>query len=202
MLLNSRNPSLFKIKFGREPKKWSNEDLHSLYLKAKERSDKKQKKFRDIFNTIVSEISPIERYGRQTYVVYFTQSEELHQYNIQYDSHFKCHSHSRDHVKPLTREERINFFTSGERAYELGTQFHELYKDSDKAYRAQSLVWHILWENVFEELRSRFREMNTIPPQSFTVKISDTKYTIFTEDQYGYPKFKNIGILSDDFISL
>jgi hypothetical protein len=57
----------FEIKFGKQPREWSFKELHDLYIRAKERADKRRKEHSDFINKIIKEVQPNERGEHRVY---------------------------------------------------------------------------------------------------------------------------------------
>jgi hypothetical protein len=56
--LNFEYFSLFKSRFGREPRVWTVSEIHDLWMRSKSRSIKKRKEFTDYLHWIVENVKP------------------------------------------------------------------------------------------------------------------------------------------------
>jgi len=100
----------FELKFNRDPKIWSFKQLHDLYIRAKERADKRRKEFSEFIDNIISELDPNDK---GYYQVYFDREGKTSMYSIRKDEHFAW-AYSKDSVTfskdvVARREEKIDF---------------------------------------------------------------------------------------------
>lgn len=173
----------FQIKYKRKPKIWDIESLHNLWLKSKERSDKRSK---DVWDQITKIAESIPANDRGEHHAYYTQDGETRCYIVRYESTYKSHSLGNETMKFKTREEKLDFFLSTELNFQMGEELKRL-KEFESKYHW--VTFNILWDQVEEKLRKKFK--NSRPDSSFTIEIGDKKYIISTEDRYGsYHKFK------------
>lgn len=195
------NKELYKWKFKRDPKEWSLEELHDLFLRAEKRSEKSRKAKREHLKLIAKEI-PKNSNGE--HVVYYTNKDDICFYRIKWEREYKCYSFSRGRLDlnkgTQSREQRIEFIIANDKSFEYGEKMFELENmESILDYK----VFNILWEVVTSKLRDHFNESNKIPKNIFTVSIGSYKYYVRTEEKYGYyKKFICGGLVSDDVVEI
>jgi len=181
-------PEVFEYKFGRKPKDWTLEQLHDLYLRAKSRAEKRWKVSNSIMDTIDKEIPKFDNQS----VVYFYQiandTTYLRQYEFTWKTKYRKYTSFgiRD-PKLKTREERLDFALSNNRAFELGQQFYEAKKLEDVAWRSSWRVREILWHIIEEKLQKIYGE--TAVKETLLIEISGHKYFIHVDNGYGYARF-------------
>jgi len=124
------NSDLFKMRFKREPKVWTIDEVHELYLKVFERHSKRQKLVIDCIDRIVSEVQEFEKDKRK---VYFNQESKIYQRELSKNSEYDSWGiRSADLVKFNTektinnRNEKLEFLLSNEKAFELGELYQSL----------------------------------------------------------------------------
>jgi hypothetical protein len=192
-----RNSDLFKMKFKREPKVWTIDDIHELYLKAFERHSKKQKLVIDCVDRIVSEVQEFEKGKRK---IYFTKEGKFYQRELSYHSEYDSWGvGSYDLVKfssnstLVDRNEKLEFLLSNEKAFELGELYQSLQGNTKHLHLH---VREVLSEMVQEELRLKFKDVES--PRIFTISIGDKRYYVECEDQTRYSKiYKKFKLLNE-----
>lgn len=202
--VNFLQPQIFKHRFGREPKNWTIEQLHDLWLRTCERSNKRRKEYCDCVDAIAKEIPKNEK---GEVIVYYKHKgrKNLSQYKLSYNRDWKSWSVSRDSVSLKTREDRLSFLLhSTTKVYEMGQKLFELdslYMSTNSSYK----VREIMWRQVEESLRQRFKDepykhYNKI----FVLSISDKKYFVEIDDRTAprYYKFSLQNEFNDEVISL
>jgi len=119
------NKSYFEHKFKRNPKVWTIEEVHDLWKRACARSNSRWKIISDYTKEIVKHIP---KNDRGEYVVYFKhdKSPKLMQYKFSYNRDWKSYGVSTDTVSFSNREEKLEFFTANELAFEMGQKYYEL----------------------------------------------------------------------------
>ena len=202
MVVNSKDniKYFYKKKFNREPKQWSIEDLHNLYLKAKERSKKRQKLSSDCGKRIISEL-PIEVRDACRYAYFYRE-----EYNRNKDIEYKT-SLYRYRITPTklrgvdsftwstervdstaSRDEKLSFILANERAFELGEEFNKLEKLRSSYHH---YIWHEIWQIIEKKLDNIYKDKE-VPP-TIKLKIGDKEYLVIGEDNYHHIKWKFIG---------
>lgn len=204
MRVNFRQPEVFKYKFGRNPRNWTIEQLHDLWLRASERSNKRRKAYLDYIDIIVKEI-PINEKGE--IVVYYKHKgrKNLSQYKLTYHRDWKSWGVSRDSVPLKTREERLSFLlNSATKTYEMGQKLFELdslYTSTNSNYK----VKEVMWRQIEDSLRERFKnEPFKYYKKVFVLNISNKKYFVEVDHTRApnYYKFNLQNEFTDEIISI
>lgn len=191
-----RGIEYFKIKFGREPKNWTIEMIHSLYLRALERHNSRQKLVIDCIDRIVNEVKEFEKDKRTIYFnrggkVYY---RELSRYS-QYDS---WGIRSADVLKFKNskledRNSKIEFLLSNEKAFELG-ELYESLQGNTKFIHLR--VREILSECIQDVLRKKFEGI--VAPQISTISIGEKSYYVECSDHSRINKiYKEFKLLNE-----
>lgn len=202
MKINFLHPEIFKRKFNRNPKNWTIDQLHDLWIRASERTNKRRKAYSDYINTIVKEI-PKNEQGEV--IVFFSHKGRKSQYKLRYHQDWKSWGVSRDSVSLKNREDRLEFLLhSTTKAHEMGQKLFELdslYMATNSSYK----VKEIMWKQIEENLRGKFKDkplkhFNKI----FILGISDKKYFVEVDDRTAphYYKFNLQNEFKDKIISL
>lgn len=206
----------FRGRFKRYPKTWSFEQLHDLYVRAKERADKRRKDFSDFIDKIIKEVEPIES-GRseKNYRVYFyledSRLEEKvpYMYSIRKDDYYgwtfstERVTFSKDVVKG--REDKINFLLSNNRQFELGEELRRLEKMKSNFDRH---VFYIIEQAVNEKLCEKFKKVkNHLVPKVIKADLGGVVYYVaLTKDSrssgYDWKSFEILGPEHNDIIEL
>lgn len=195
------NPDLFKLKFKREPKVWSIDEVHDLYLKALDRHNKRLKLWIDCVDRIVNETNEFDKDKRK---IFFTKDGKFYQRelskNHEYDS---WGVHSADLVKfsststLVDRNEKLEFLLSNEKAFELGELYESLQGNTKHLHLR---VKHIISEMVQDKLRFKFK--NCESPEMLTISIGEKRYYVKCDDQYRrsriYKKFELLNEVTEE----
>jgi hypothetical protein len=182
-------PEVFERKFNRNPKQWSLEDLHDLYLRAKERAEKRWKLSQSIIDTIQKEIVQFDNKTQ----VYFYQTTRDTTYLRNYEFTWKNKrdkytSWSIGDPKLNNREERLDFLIANSRAFELGQQFYESKTLEDMSWRTMWRVKDIFWQVLERKLRSLYE--SEVVKETLIIEVSGHKYFVHVDNGYGYPNFR------------
>ena len=182
-------PEVFEYKFKRKPKDWSLEQLHDLYLRAKERAEKRCNLSQSIMDTIQKEIVQFDNKTK----VYFYQTVKDTTYLRSYDFTWKCKynkntSWSIGDPKLNNREERLDFLIANMRAFELGQQFYESRTIEDMAWRTMCKVKDIFWQVLEKKLRTLYQD-NAVK-ETLLIEVSGHKYFVHVDNGWGYPIFR------------
>lgn len=182
-------PEVFERKFNRKPKQWSLEDLHDLYLRAKERAEKRWKLSQSIIDTIQKEIVQFDNKTQ----VYFYQTTRDTTYLRNYEFTWKNKrdkytSWSIGDPKLNNREERLDFLIANSRAFELGQQFYESKTLEDMSWRTMWRVKDIFWQVLERMLRSLYE--SEVVKETLIIEVSGHKYFVHVDNGYGYPNFR------------
>ena len=193
----------FECKFKRDPKTWSFKELHDLYLRAKERADKRRKDFSEFIDKIINEVEPSDSMNpgeRGSMQVYFDRDGITCKYSIRKDEHFGW-AYSTDRVtfskeKVLAREEKINFILSKQKQFELGEELRRLEKMKSVFDRH---VFGIIEQALNEKLCEKFKKVkNNLIPKVIKVDLGDNiYYAALTKDSrnsgYDWKSFEILG---------
>jgi len=196
----------FEIRFGRDPKHWSFENLRELYERAKERSEKRRKDFQECIDRILSEIEPD---GNGEIRVYFEQGESTRYYAIRKDREYGwCYSmnnvyFSSDRV--AGRNEKIELLLAKGRQFEMGEELLRLEKmKSGFDHR----IFHIIEDAANERLKEIFKGTpNHMIPKILKVDLGGkVYYAALTEQARGsgqsWKEFKIVGSEEEETIKL
>jgi hypothetical protein len=188
----SGNGDLFKFKFGREPRFWTLDEVHDLYLKALDRHNERLKLWIDCVDRIVNETDEFEKGKRK---IFFTKEGKFYQRvlskNTEYDS---WGVQSAELVKfsgnsIFDRNEKLEFLLSNEKAFELGELYESL---QGRTKHLHLYVREILSEIVEDKLRLKFKDCES--PQMLTISIGNKRYYVKCDDQWRrsrlYKKFE------------
>jgi hypothetical protein len=196
----------FECKFDRDPKTWSFKELHDLYLRAKERADRRRKEFSDFIDMIINEVEPNEKGERH---VYLERENGTYMYCIRKDENFGW-SYSTNYVTfskdvVTAREEKIDFILTNQRKFELGEKLRKLDKMKSSFDRH---VFGIIEEAMDEELRKRYKKVkNHYVPKVIKVNLGGTVYYAALDKDsrnsgYDWKRFEILGQEQSDIIEL
>jgi hypothetical protein len=185
----------FRERFKREPKIWTIEMVHDLYLLSKKRFDNRQVDIRKCINDITKEIP---KNSKGEHIVYFnnkTDNNKIWSYKITYHSNWKSYGTSLsklnfdDTFVENLREAKLDFLISNERAFELGERYRSLQKLVSKYHH---YLFKLLSEMVEEKLREHYKKSNEVPNYITVINIGSKKYFVKVDEQhrYGYLKFE------------
>jgi hypothetical protein len=195
----------FEFKFNRDPKTWSFKQLHDLYLRAKERGDKRRKDFSEFIDKIINELEPSDK---GYYQVYFDREGTTSMYSIRKDEHFGW-AYSTDIAfskEPvLAREEKIDFLLNNEKKFELGEELRRLENMKSVFDRH---VFGIIEQAVDEKLCEKFKKVkNHLVPKVIKVNLGGTVYYAALDKDsrssgYDWKSFEILGKEQSDIIEL
>ncbi len=196
MGVNYRNKDFFYHRFKRVPKMWTIEDMHKLWLKTLERTNKRRDAVNEHIKKIVAEI-PIDSKGEHiAYYIHDNCPDELQYYAFSFHREFDTYAYSNNTFKPSdnkkqSRDEKL-FQMLNPLAFELGQQFYELKKLDPKLHY---IVHRVMWDEIQEILRDKYKK--TRPPEVFTIDLCGHTYFVKTDsDNRGnWAQFK----LCDEF---
>ena len=203
MKINFYGDSIFKYKYKRNPKYWTIDELHDLYLRSLDRHYKRRLEQSKCTNEIVKNIpiSDTKYINQKSHFVYaITNKGEILTYSFSYYDNLKNYGVSKNILefsKDIVqgRLEKINFMTSNDIAFELGQKYYEIEKlQSSLHYK----VKQVLWDVVENKLRKYFKDSNTYPSDIFIMKISNKKYYVYLDEKSNraYMKFN----LGDEYV--
>ena len=188
------------MRFKRPQKEWSVVDMHRLYIRALERSNKRQKEFSEHLDKIMEEIpaSKDNNYGRDGHrKVYYIQKvkdiEYTHSYSLSYMREYKTIGFSRDTINfsKMNRIEKCEFVLNNEKAFELGQKMFELEKL--KSY-LHGVVFREIKEIVEEKIRNDYKD--EVIPNILSLEIDGYNYTVIVDKSQNYYWPKSIFYLN------
>jgi len=196
----------FELKFGKEPREWSFKELHDLYLRAKERADRRRKEFSDFIDMIIKEVEPNEKGEHR---VYFNRESGTYMYSIRKDEDFGW-SYSTSQVVfskdvVAARDEKIEFILSNQKQFEFGEELRRLEKMRSSFDRH---VFGIIEEAMDEELRKRYKKTkNHYVPKVIKVDLGGTTYYAALDKDsrnsgYDWKRFEILGPEQSEVIVL
>lgn len=198
MLLNHKLGG-YKFKFGREPRRRTISELHSLYTQAKLRSDKIRNEFRVLIDEIISKTKEVDVRGEKKHIVYFTEDNTVHKYTFSYRSGFDSWGYSIDRLRfegsvTEKRDELISFILENEIAFELGEKFRKL----DTSFLSlEYKVIHVLIQEIREELVNRFKDIHAhLVPNVIPVEVNN-QVMIFSKKSQSYGFYKDFEYVGD-----
>ena len=197
----------FETKFKRAPKQWSFEQLYNLYLRAKERSDKRRKEHSDFINKIIKEVQPNERGEHR---VYFSREHgKTYMYCIRKDTDFGwCYStehviFSKDIV--VGRDEKLEFILSNQKQFELGEELRRL--DLMKS-NFDRHIFGIIEQLVNESLCEKYKNVkNYDVPKIIKINLAGIIYYAALDKEsrnsgYDWKRFEILGKEETEIVEL
>lgn len=190
MNLNYKNGA-FKYKFGRDPKDWSIEKLHQLFLDSYSRAMVKRKRVIEVISRIENELPDADVWvNRKTRVLYKEKEDVVYKRVLSYqDEWYSWGIGSWEKVLfkgsvSENRNEKLNLLLSCQKNFELGSLYDQLDGDNKYLYR---IPWEALCEKVNDKLRKKFK--NETAPEYFTITIGEKNYIVHCDEQTRYSKF-------------
>lgn len=191
MRFNYKNDWSYKQKFGRDPKDWSIEELHQLFLDSYSRAMLKRKKVMNIINRIENELPDADIWvNRKTRVLYKEKEDVVYKRVLSYQDDFGTWGIG-SWEKVLfkgsvseNRNEKLNLLLSCQKQFELGYLYDSLDGDNKYLYR---IPWMVICEKVIDKLREKFK--NETAPEYFTITIGEKNYIVNCDEQTRYSKF-------------
>jgi len=192
--LNFRNPEYFKHIYGRYPKNWTIESVHSLYLKLLERSNKRYELTRECIDEITSTIPKDNKH-----ICYYETDDRTMCIEFTYYNEYKSYGVSRNtlDMSKLSRDEKLAFLLATEKQFELGEKYNRLSKNESSYHY---YVFSVLWEMIENKLKEHFKGVR--PKDTFVISISDKKYYVIVDRDRYYGNFKFGGECKNDVIEL
>jgi hypothetical protein len=176
------NTDLFRFKFKREPKVWSIEKIHDLYLMALDRHNKRLDLWIDCVNRVVNETNEFEKDKRK---IFFSKDGKIYQRVLsRYYEYDSWGVGSPELVKfsssstLVDRNEKLEFLLSNEKAFELGELYESLQGNTKHLHL---YVKQILSEMVQNKLREKFKNIDS--PEMLTISIAEKRYYVRCDDQ-------------------
>ncbi len=199
MRVNYKN-SAYKFRFGKNPKDWSIEKLHQLYLDAVSRSNKKRKIVISILDRIEKELPDAGVYlNTKTRVLYKEKESIIYRRVLSYQEEYQSWGvGSWEELKfngntAENREKKLNLLLSSQNHFELGALYDKYDRDNLYLHR---VPWEALCEKVEEKLREKFKSQ--VAPEFLTIKIGEKNYIVNCDNQHRYNKFyKNFSLKSE-----
>lgn len=148
---NFYNSEFFKMKFGRDPKIWTIKELHDLWLKLKDRNDKRYQYISDHLDYIRD---TFQKNGNGEWIVYYMAGDKVRGYSIRELDHSRKLSYS-IHDPKIDRELKINLITGD--GFVLGERLHYLIGLTS---RFEYIVFYHLSKMIYDEV---FKNMHLTP---------------------------------------
>lgn len=187
---NYRNPEYFKYKYKRDPKMWTIEQLHDIWIRLSERSEKRRQKLLEYQDEIIKQITPNDRGERLIYFeangrifkYRFTRSRDVDSYGVSKD----ILDFSKDPVQ--ARNEKIEFILNNEKVFEMGEKYRQLEKMLSYIHYN---IFGLLWYEVEEFLRKEFKEVKYFKEDFIKISIGNKVYyaQIDPQHRFQYKKF-------------
>ncbi len=182
--LNFEYFSLFKSKFGREPKVWTISEIHDLWMRSKSRSSKKRKEFMDYLHWVVENAKPND--GRKWKIFYSDTSFYLIEKNdVRYSKDQPTLSYGIGHIKS-DRNSKIDSIITSSDTIEIGKKLKSLEnKTSHLDWKVKSHLDRIIGtkmprrSGLYGDEDKFIRINNRLYLYKFTIRTGESK--IITE---------------------
>jgi hypothetical protein len=199
--------SIFKERFKRDFKKWTINELYTLYEKTLERSNKRKKDFSDFVEKVINEIKPDKN---KDITLYYENEDGTYLYKFRYDPEYNWSYRNEwlkwDNNKSNAREQKLDLLLANQKAFEMGNEMHRLEKLRSSTHRK---IFHCISELVNEELNLKFKKVkNHNIPEILRVNISNNIYFVKLTDHSrsstnSYKHFQIISMdLNDEIINI
>ena len=197
-------PDLFEYRFNRKCKERTIEDVHALWLKVCERTEKRKAVSRKLYDRIVKEMAPTPKANFKIYQD-DPEVDYTYEYSFRWSDGWDGYGVSSNIVKfsedvKKAREEKIDFLIANEEAYKWG----ELYSQDQKTRpKFHFIVMNVLFKMIESKLREKFKNSEVRPNPIFKIAISDKQYYIMTSGdglhfKNNYVKFEFGGEVVED----
>jgi len=191
----------YKNKFGRDPKDWSIEKLHNLYLDASNRSMKKRKVILSIIDRIDKDLPDAGVYSNtKTRVIFKEKGDKIYKRVLSYQNEWGSWGIGMSEELKFkgsvleNREEKLNLLLSSQKQFELGELYDKYNRDNLYLCR---IPWEALCEKVGDKLREKFKDKTA--PEYFTITIGDRNYIVHCDEQNRYSRFyKKFSLKNED----
>lgn len=206
---NWERPDSFERKFKRKPKLRTISEVHDLYIRAMQRSEKKSNETMKCIDEIIREIPTTpasnSRYN-DLYITYFYVDYVLYQCQMRYEESYGSYGVSTDRVKfdegsvEDIREKKINFLLNNQKALELGEKY---IKTSAANKYLHYTVRHCFENMIITHLENKYKDIRTIDmPKAITISVGGKRYIFSIDNQsWGtYKKFLFLGESSEDIV--
>lgn len=199
---------LFEYRFKRKCKEWTIEDVHALWLKACERTEKRKAVSRELYDRIVEEMAPGHK---KNFKIYQDDPEVdyTYEYSFRWDDGWNGYGVSSNTVKfsddtKIARDEKIDFLIANEKAYKWGRLYSQDQKNRPKFH---FIVMEVLFKMIENKLREHFKNSDDTPKPIFKIAISDKQYYIIASGdglhfKNNYVKFEFGGEVEENEIKL
>lgn len=188
--VNYKKSEIFKWKFRRDPKIWTIEQIHDVWLKLVDRSEKRKKDLLDYQNFIISKVPENDKGER---IIFFEKDEFIYKYVFKYEDYYKSCFRSTDRLTfskdPVRgRDEKIEFILNNEKVFEMGEKYRQL--DRMLSYLHYN-IFDLLWYEVEEFLRKEFKEVKYFKEDVIKISIGNKIYyaQIDPQHRFQYKKF-------------
>jgi hypothetical protein len=199
MNVNFKN-TYFEFKFKRKPKNWTIEQVHELWLKAKERTNKRRSELNKCIDDMKKFVKPddVDHREKEVYKIYHVCGDMIIKYTLSHSQYFKnSMCWQQDRIKLNTREERLSFLIDNEEKIKMGENFYNAEKNTTYM---DSVVRNILEELINEELKKQRKNSDYSTNEAvLVIKISDKKYFVLEDNtRYPYRKYKLLNEMTDE----
>jgi hypothetical protein len=170
------------------------EELHSLYLRARERGEKRRKELCDYIDNIVKEI-PENSKGERN--LYYKRGDDIWYYTFRFIKEVNSYGYSENFYQKNqnvvdNRDSILDILLLSDENWEMGKKFRNLKMLSTNF---QYIVLGKMWNIVENDLRKKFKGIR--PPNVFVIQICDKKYFVTTGSECPTWKFNFSGEFDD-----
>lgn len=199
---NKYDAEFFKVRFKRNPRIWTLEDVHALWLRALERGSKQQKVVSDCMDRITKELPSV---NNKISAYYYDDCDKLSVYEFGNNHSFPHWGYTSNHYKrsenkAIARAEET-YRLLNPQSLEYGQQFFEAKRHrSNKEY----IVKNIMFDMIKEKLSEKYEKIAAyIDKDIVIIDIAGYKYSILVEGKnYGYCEFTFMGTFVNKPIKL
>ena len=113
--VNFKQNQLFEYQFKRNPKSWTIEQLHDLWMKAKSRANERNLRFwnylAECYEKLPKSDNKIQNSQKS---IYYYHNDKLRQFDISYRDDFKSYSFSVNESKLKDRDSKLEFWIAND----------------------------------------------------------------------------------------
>lgn len=172
------------LKYYNRTKTRSVSQIHSIWLKANQRSLYRRNLFNEFINNIPNLIKPD---SEGVYHLYYELNNQIYVINLDFKGHFGGWSYNTSRLdKDKNRDTILQWWLSEDSITNLGLKFYEL--ENDRGFKLDGISRKALDDSISEHFRMVFK--NKIPPESFITTINNIDYIVIVENRFNYSKFK------------
>jgi hypothetical protein len=185
MRVNFYNKDRFRFIYKREPKTWSIQEVHDLWVKAKQRNNNLRKRFNDFIDSIPNQV---EQNSDGNYILYYNINNSVQCIILNFKGRFGGWSYHTRSIDEKDRDLTLRYWISDDKITELGNEFIRL--ERNRGFRLEAIVNNILSEMIDQHFRKYFENLKKYPPETFIVNISDKSYIVYVDDRLNFPRYK------------